>query len=77
MVIEQSNVDFGLVRLGEAGQTVITIHNTCRVPAKWSLREAETHADVSKREPWYGMCNDGGEVSVTRINKMESTVGNV
>ena len=49
VIIEQSNVDFGLVRLGEASQTVITIQNTCRVPAKWSLREAETHADVSHK----------------------------
>ena len=43
MLIEQSDVNFGLIRIGDVAKEIITIQNTSRVPAVWELREAVTH----------------------------------
>ena len=51
VIIEESKLDFGLVRLGESSQCRMCIQNTSRVGAKWSIQEAKTHTDVSSNIP--------------------------
>ena len=43
VVIEQSNINLGLVRLGKVIQTRMSIRNTSRVPAEWAVSESPVH----------------------------------
>ena len=37
LIVDQPDVNFGLVRFGTVVKKCITLRNTCRVPAKWTI----------------------------------------
>ena len=37
VVIEETDINFGLIRFGQSASRTINISNDCRVPAKWHL----------------------------------------
>ena len=51
VVVEQSHINFGLVRLGETVEATMTIRNTSRVPAKWTCMESPEHEQPVSQNP--------------------------
>lgn len=47
LVIDQPDVNFGLVQLGSVAQSALTLRNFSRVPAKWQICEASGLHEVS------------------------------
>jgi len=46
--IEEPEVNFGLVRLGDIVTRTVTVRNECRVPASWCIREAPSHIETQE-----------------------------
>ncbi len=44
VIIDNPDLNFGLVRLGDSVEMCVIIRNQSQVSAKWSIKESDVHA---------------------------------